>query len=225
MKVIKIGARPSKLSLKQVEEVIEKLRSLTKVSYTFEIKTYKTTGDIDKETSISEIEGSDFFTDTIEKALLNNEIDVAVHSAKDLPDVIPKGLKIVAITKSLNPFDSLVVREELKKFGSLDKLPKGAKVGASSIRRKEALRKYRDDLIIKDIRGNIDERLEKLDKGEYDGIIVAACALIRLRLENRISQIIPFDIVQPHPLQGCLAIETREDDYEIEQIFSKLNSI
>jgi len=224
MKIIKIGARPSKLSLKQVEEVIEKLRNLTKVSYTFEIKTYKTTGDIDKETSISEIEGSDFFTDTIEKALLNNEIDVAVHSAKDLPDVIPKGLKIVAITKSLNPFDALVVREELKKFGRLDKLPKGAVVGASSIRRKEALRKYRDDLIIKDIRGNIDERLEKLDKGEYDGIIVAACALIRLRLENRISQIIPFNIVQPHPLQGCLAIEAREDDYEIEQIFSKLNS-
>jgi hydroxymethylbilane synthase len=224
MEIIKIGARGSKLSLKQVEEIINKLRELGFEYMTFEIKTYCTRGDVDKVTPLSEVEGSDFFTDTIEKALLNNEIDVAIHSAKDLPRVLPSGLKIVAVTKSINPYDALVVREDLKNCNSLEKLPKGAVIGVSGTRRRQALRKYRSDLRIADIRGNIDERLERLDRGEYDAIIVAACALIRLGLEDRITQEIPFEIVPPHPLQGCLAVETRENNFEIEKIFSVLDS-
>jgi hydroxymethylbilane synthase len=138
--------------------------------------------------------------------------------------VLPSGLKIVAVTKSINPYDALVVREDLKNCNSLEKLPKGAVIGVSGTRRRQALRKYRSDLRIADIRGNIDERLERLDRGEYDAIIVAACALIRLGLEDRITQEIPFEIIPTHPLQGCLAVETRENNFEIEKIFSVLDS-
>lgn len=186
----------------------------------FEVKIYNTTGDMDKSTPISEVDGTNFFTDSIEKALLNGEIDIAVHSAKDLPDVIPEGLTIVVVTKSIDPYDVLVSKRNLK----LDKLFHGAKIGTSSNRRKEQLRKFRNDFQIVDIRGNIEDRLAKLDSGDLDGIVIAAAGLIRLGLENRITQRIPFEIVTPHPLQGSLAIEVRENDKEIINLLSKLDA-
>jgi len=230
----RIGARKSPLSLKQVEEIIQKLK-LFYPHFSYEIVGIDTTGDKDKITPISEIEGSDFFTKEIEEALLKGEIDpstsfringegsrtidFAVHSAKDLPDRIPKGLIIAAITKSIDPYDALVSKGNLR----IDQLPKGAKIGASSMRRKIQLKKYREDFQIIDIRGNIQERLEKLDKDGLDAIVVAACALVRLGLEDKITQRIPFEILTPHPLQGCLAIEIREDDYKLRNLFKPLN--
>jgi len=245
----RIGARKSPLSLKQVEEIIQKLK-LFYPHFSYEIVGIDTTGDKDKITPISEIEGSDFFTKEIEEALLKGEIDpstsfringegpstslgtnpefiegrsrtidFAVHSAKDLPDIIPEGLMIAAITKSIDPYDALVSKGNLR----IDQLPKGAKIGASSMRRKIQLKKYREDFQIIDIRGNIQERLEKLDKDGLDAIVVAACALVRLGLEDKITQRIPFEILTPHPLQGCLAIEIREDDYKLRNLFKPLN--
>ncbi|MCM8810597.1 MAG: hydroxymethylbilane synthase [Candidatus Omnitrophica bacterium] len=217
-KKIRIGTRPSKLALKQVEEVV-KLLGLE----SFEIKKYDTSGDRDKITPISEIEGTDFFTDTIEKALIEREIDIAVHSAKDLPDKIKDGLIIAAITKSIDPYDVLVVRKGLN-YKNLLELPYHAKIGTSSKRRKEQLKKYRNDFIIVDIRGNIEERIEKLDTGsDLDAIVIAGAGLIRLGLEDRITQRIPFEILKPHPLQGCLAIETQKDNYEIINLVKKIN--
>ncbi len=187
-----------------------------------EIKIYYTTGDIDKNTPISNIEGTDFFTDTIEKALINNEIDIAVHSAKDLPDKIPEELVIVGITESIDPYDVLVVRAELN-YRSLKELPWGAKIATSSKRRKEQLKKFREDFQILDIRGNIEERIYKLDtSSDLDAIVIAAAGLLRLGLEHRITERIPFDILKPHPLQGSLAIEARRDNYKIIELFSNL---
>ncbi|MCS7152267.1 MAG: hydroxymethylbilane synthase [Endomicrobia bacterium] len=215
--IIKFGCRPSKLAVKQVYEIIKLFETNgIKINYTIE-KIY-TTGDIDKTTPISELEGTDFFTDKIEEALLDGKIDIAIHSAKDLPDVIPTGLKIVAITNSIDPYDALVVRKDLP-YKNIDELPLNAKIGVCSLRRKEQLKKYRKDLIICDIRGNIDERIEKLDSSNLDAIVVAAAALIRLGMQNRIVQRIPFEILQPHPLQGCLAVEIRYDDEYLTEIF------
>jgi len=204
------------LALKQVEEIV---RLLGEQSLRFEVKTYDTSGDRDKITPISKIEGGDFFTDTIEKALLNGKIDVAIHSAKDLPDVIDE-LVVCALTKSIDPYDVLISKRNLK----LDELPYGAKIGTSSLRRKEQLKKFRCDLQIVDIRGNIEERLGKLDRSDLDGIVIAAVGLIRLGLEHRITQRIPLEILKPHPLQGALAVEVREDDIEMIDLFSELDT-
>jgi len=180
------------------------------------IRTY---GDNDKTTPISDIEGSDFFTDEIEEALLKGEIDFAVHSAKDLPKVIDSGLSIAAVTKPLDRYDALVSRGGLR----IDELRKGAKIGASSRRRKEQLKNYRADLELIDIRGNIEERLEVFDKNGLDALIVAACALLRLGLEERLTQRIPFKIMKPHPLQGALAIQTKKDNPELIKLLGILD--
>jgi hydroxymethylbilane synthase len=218
--IYKIGTRSSPLALKQVDEVLEFLREFYPDIRT-EIVCIETYGDKDKITPISDIEGTDFFTREIDEALLRKEIDFAVHSAKDLPDKIVSGLCIAAITKSLDPYDALVSKNNLK----LKELPIDAKIGASSQRRKEQLKAYRRDFRIIDIRGNIEERLAILENLGLDAIIVAACALTRLGLEQKITERIPFDILKPHPLQGALAIEIREDDRELLKMFRSLISL
>ncbi|MCM8823585.1 MAG: hydroxymethylbilane synthase [Candidatus Omnitrophica bacterium] len=214
----RIGTRRSPLALKQVEEIVNSLRKFYP-EFSYEVIGIDTQGDKDKITPISEIEGTDFFTKEIEEALLRGEIDFAVHSAKDLPDKIPEGLTISAITKSIDPYDALVSKNGLK----INELPKGSKIGVSSQRRKTQLKRYREDFKIVDIRGNIEERLEKLEKNGLEAIIVASCALKRLGLENRITQRIPFEILRPHPLQGSLAIEVREDNKDIIELLKVLN--
>lgn len=214
----KIGTRRSPLALKQVEEVLTALRKFYP-DFRAEIIGIDTHGDKDKTTPIWQIEGTDFFTREIETALLRGEIDFAVHSAKDLPDKIPEGLTIAAITRSIDPYDALVSKDNLK----IHQLPIGAKIGASSFRRKYQLKKYRNDFRIVDIRGNIQERLEKLESEDLDAIILAACALVRLGLESKIVQRIPFEILQPHPLQGSLAIEVREDNRDLINLLKVLD--
>ncbi len=217
-RTIRVGTRRSPLALRQAEEVWGNLRKAYP-DIKLEIIGIETYGDKDKTTPISEIEGTDFFTREIEEALLKNDIDFAVHSAKDLPDKILQGLTVAAITKSLSPYDALVSKERFK----INELPKGAKIGVSSLRRKTQLKKYRDDFQLIDIRGNIQERLEKLDTDGLDAIVVAACALVRLGLEERITQRIPFKILKPHPLQGSLAIEVRENNIQLINLLKVLN--
>ncbi|MCM8756831.1 MAG: hydroxymethylbilane synthase [Candidatus Omnitrophica bacterium] len=162
----RIGTRRSPLALKQVEEIVNSLRKFYP-EFSYEVIGIDTQGDKDKITPISEIEGTDFFTKEIEEALLRGEIDFAVHSSKDLPDKIPEGLTISAITKSIDPYDALVSKNGLK----INELPKGSKIGVSSQRRKTQLKRYREDFKIVDIRGNIEERLEKLEKNGLVRII------------------------------------------------------
>ncbi len=217
--IIRIGTRPSPLALKQVEEIIKLLNRIDP-HQKFEIIEIETTGDREKETPLEKLEGTDFFTREIERALINREIDLAVHSAKDLPESIPDGLIIAAITRAIDPYDVLVSKRNLK----LDELPYRAKIGTSSLRRKTQLQAYRNDFKIVDIRGNIEERLKKLDNSDLDAIVIATIGLVRLDLEKRIVQRIPFDILQPHPLQGSLALEVREGDKRTKKIVEKIDS-
>jgi len=217
-RTFRIGTRNSPLALKQVEEVLDYLKRFYP-QMKVEIIGIDTYGDKDKIIPISNIEGTDFFTREIDEALLRGDIDFAVHSAKDLPDQIPVGLVIAAITESIDPYDALVSKDNLK----IGELGVRAKIGVSSERRKTQLKEYRTDFQIIDIRGNVEVRLEKLDKDGLDAIIVASCALLRLGLEDRIAQRIPFEILRPHPLQGSLAIEVRDNDKKIINLFSKLD--
>ena len=217
--IYKAGTRTSPLALKQAEEVLESLRRFYP---TFKAKVIRinTSGDKDRDTPISEIEGSDFFTREIDKALLRREIDFAIHSAKDLPDEIAKGLKVAAITASIDPRDVLVSKGNLK----LSELPVGAKIGTSSLRRKIQLKAYRDDFEIIDIRGNIGKRLNILSNSDLDAILIAAAGLIRLGLEGEISQRLSTEIIQPHPYQGALAIVVRREDRELFKLLRVLNN-
>ncbi len=204
----RIGTRKSPLAIKQVNEVKNRLRQLYPDREP-EVVAIDTHGDKDKDTPISDIEGTDFFTREIDQALLKGEIDVAIHSAKDLPDELTQGLEIVFTTESIDPHDCLVSKSGLK----LDELPDGTRIGTSSQRRKDQLKKYRSDFEILNIRGNIEERLKLLDNRErrIDAIVIAAAGLIRLCLEHRITQRIPFEILKPHSLQGSLAVVARKD--------------
>ncbi|MEW6101694.1 MAG: hydroxymethylbilane synthase [Candidatus Omnitrophota bacterium] len=209
---LKVGTRPSPLAIKQVEEIERLFPFLS-----FEVIAIKTKGDIDKHNPLSRFEGTDFFTREIEQALLLRQIDIAVHSAKDLEEDMPDNLMVVLMTNSISQDECLVSKSE----ETLKELPFGAIIGTSSIKRKQALSGYRSDLVIKDIRGNIDERLRQLDNGDFDAIVVAHAALIRLGYENRISQIIPEEIIPPHPLQGRIAIQIRKDRWDLREIFQE----
>jgi len=212
---IRVGTRPSPLALKQVDEMQARLPDviLQKVPI-------RTQGDKDKLTPLYGVEGTDFFTQEIDEALLAGDIDCAVHSAKDVPIPLREGLAVAAITECLSPHDALVSRFGLK----LEELPLHAVIGVSSERRKQGLLRFREDFCLMDIRGNINERLLRLDKGEFDGIIVAVCALMRLDLTERITQIIPDTIIEPHPLQGSLALVARVNDSKIREIFRVLDN-
>lgn len=168
---------------------------------------------------MEKLAGTDFFTREIDAALLRGEIDLAVHSAKDLPDQIPGGLIITAITESIEPDDVLVAKKGLK----LDALPQGARIGTSSFRRKTQLETYRNDLKIVDRRGNVEERLEKLEKSNLAAIVIAAAGLIRLGREDQITQRIPFEIINLHPLQGARAVETRCGEVGLIKLSGKLD--
>jgi hydroxymethylbilane synthase len=215
----RVGTRASPLALKQVDEILCALRKFypTFKAETVGIDTY---GDKNRSIPISHIEGTDFFTREIDRALLVREIDFAIHSAKDLPDRLNRGLVVAALTETVDPYDVLVSKFGLK----LDELPFGAKIGTSSLRRKSQLKKYRDDFRIVDIRGNVEERLNILDASDLDGIVIAAAGLIRLGLEDRITHRIPLEILKPHPLQGCLAVVARIEDSQMLNLLSVIDS-
>lgn len=209
-KKMRIGTRPSRLALKQVEEVKRRLPDLS-----CDVITIETQGDKDKVTPLSEQENSDFFTRQIERALLDESIDVAVHSAKDIEDTMPEGLTIAAITCSISPLECLVARDVRR----LKDLPFGSVIGTSSRKRKASIKNFRKDIMVKDIRGNIDERIRQLDRGDFDAIIVAHAALLRLGYQDRITEIIPSHIIEPHPLQGRLAVQVKRNRTDMIELF------
>ncbi len=211
---VKVGTRPSKLALKQVEEIKKLLPGLE-----FKVVPIETKGDKDKKSPLLALEGTDFFTYEIEKSLLDRRIDVAIHSAKDLEKTTPAGLIIAAITRSIDPFDCLISGNKL----TLSQLESGSSVGTSSKNRQEAIRNYRRDLVVADIRGNVDDRIAQLDDGKFDAIIVAKAALIRLGLNERAVQTIPFSIIRSHPLQGRLAVQIHRERIDLLEIFGSIH--
>lgn len=218
-KNIIIGSRGSILALAQAEEVKKNLSSYYP-AYNFEIKTITTSGDKDLKSNWENSDKSlkSFFTKEIEQELLEGTIDIAVHSMKDMPSVSPEGLICAAIPKREDARDVLVSKG--KKLFPM--LPKGAKIGTSSLRRTMNMKAVREDLEIKHLRGNIHTRLKKLEEDDYDAIVLAAAGLKRVGLVDRITEYLDGTIFPPAPAQGALYIQCREKDNFIKEL---LNSI
>jgi hydroxymethylbilane synthase len=206
---IKIASRSSPLALAQVEEIIRDLKIRGR-ALNYETLKFETAGDKDKSTPLTSSR-DDFFTDTIDQALLEGKADIAIHSAKDLPQNLHKGLKIFALTRGLETQDAWVSRIHWQD------LPPKSRVGTSSVFRQKQILQMRPDVTIVNIRGTIDERLQWLKEGKVDGIVAAACALKRLKLDERIKDIFPWE---GSPLQGQLAVVGRRGEYELENLFS-----
>ncbi len=215
-----IGSRGSRLALWQAEQAKARLLVLNP-GLQIQIDVIKTTGDV-KSDSLSVIGGKGVFTKELEDALLDKRIDIAVHSLKDLPTIIPDGLLISAICEREDPRDALVMKVGMT-ASSLHELPAKSVVGTSSQRRLSQLKALRNDLVVKDLRGNVDTRVRKLDEGQYDALILASAGLIRLGLETRISTAIATDEMLPAVGQGAIAIEIRADDEVATEATSKLN--
>jgi len=181
-----------------------------------EIQKVLTTGDRDRQTRLEQL-GEAVFVKELEQSLLNGTIDIAVHSLKDLPTEIPEGLKLAAVTGRDDPRDAVVARMKLTE------LPEGSLIGTDSLRRSVQLRHYYPHLKIGGLRGNVDTRLKKVASGELDGIIVAAAGMNRLGLQDKITEYLPLDQFLPSVGQGALAVETREDDCDIDAITAQLN--
>ena len=214
-KNIIIGSRGSILALAQAEKVQENL-ALVYPEYNFEIKVITTSGDKDLNSNWQNSDRSlkSFFTKEIEQELLDGQIDIAVHSMKDMPAISPKGLICGAIPEREDSRDVLVSKNN--KFFPM--LPKGAKVGTSSLRRAMNIKSVRPDLEIKHLRGNIHTRLRKLEEEDYDAIILAAAGLKRVGLTDRITEYLAGNIFPPAPAQGALYIQCRENDEFIRKI-------
>ena len=215
MRVV-VGGRGSNLSIKQIEEVLEALRSWVP-EIEFEPVLSATTGDRDLKASLHSMEKTNFFTKEIDQMQLEGRCRIAIHSAKDLPDPLPKGLKLVALTRGKDSSDVLVMREG----EGIETLKKGGRVGSSSARRDRAIGRLRPDLHCVEVRGTVEERLKGVFSGEIEALAVAKAALIRLGLTHLNS--IPLRGETP-PMQGKLAVIAREGDVEMERLFFPLDT-
>jgi hydroxymethylbilane synthase len=217
-KTIRIGTRGSKLALWQanfIKSEIEKLSS----DFDVELKIIKTTGDRITDRPLAMIGGKGLFVKEIENALLNDDIDLAVHSMKDMPGELPEGLVIGAIPQRENPFDVLIARDNCL----LNDYKKNFKIGTSSLRRASQIKHIKPDVIIESIRGNLDTRIKKLKSGEYDAIVLAAAGLRRLGQASEITQYLDENEMLPAVGQGALCIETRQNDTDIALVMEKLD--
>lgn len=217
-KTVVIGTRGSKLALWQADYIQTRLETeYPNVEVIQKIITTK--GDKILDVPLAKIGGKGLFTKELETAMLKGEIDLAVHSMKDVPSEMPDGLTLGVITAREHEGDAFVSL----RYRSLDELPQGAKVGTSSLRRKAQLLKYRPDLKIYSLRGNVGTRLDKLESENFDAIILAVAGLRRLGLGERIVEILPHDICLPAVGQGALGLEYRADDCEMAQMLAFLN--
>jgi hydroxymethylbilane synthase len=218
-KRLTIGTRGSNLALWQTNHVAELLQR-TQPDLEIEMQIIKTQGDLVRDRALSQVGGKGLFVKEIEQALLAGEIDLAVHSLKDMPTAQPDGLVLDAILERADPHDALVVRGEEQ---TLAALPPGARVGTSSLRRRSQVLAIRPDLQILDLRGNVDTRLRKLREGQYEAVVLAAAGLARLGRAGAISQILPVDIVLPAVGQGALCVEARTGDTVTGPLLSSLD--
>jgi len=216
MAKLRIGSRGSQLALWQANHVAALLREQ---GHAVEIEVIKTTGDKITSVALAKVGTKGMFTKEIEEALHDHRVDLAVHSLKDVPTELEHEFELAAIMKREDPRDAFIS----VKFSSLDELPRGAKVGTSSLRRQCQLKSVRPDLEIFPLRGNVDTRIRKLESGEYDAIILAAAGVRRLGLETHVRSRISADIMCPAVGQGALAIETRRSDQQTKTLLAFLN--
>lgn len=219
-RTVRIGSRKSQLALVQTHWVQEQLQKHFP-DRSFEVHTMSTQGDKILDVALAKIGDKGLFTKELEVGMLQHETDLAVHSLKDLPTNLPEGLMLGCVTERENPADALVVHEK-HKDKQLETLSPGSVVGTSSLRRLAQLRYHFPHLEFKDIRGNLNTRLAKLDEGQYDAIVLAVAGLTRLGMSDRIHQIIPPEISLHAVGQGALGIECRTEDAEILDLLKAL---
>lgn len=215
---IRVGTRGSNLALIQTNWAIDRLKEKFP-EVEFKVKIIKTKGDKILHLSLDKIGDKGLFVKEIESQLLEGEIDLAVHSMKDMPAEVVEGLKFAAVPKREDPRDVIILREGLNSF---DELPIGATIGTGSKRRKYQLLRKRPDLNIVPIRGNIETRISKIESENLDGIVLAASGVIRADLEEKITEFLPVDLMIPAPAQGALALEIRENDEELEKMIDAI---
>ena len=216
MAKLRIGSRGSQLALWQANHISALLRGQ---GHEVEIEIIKTTGDKITDVALAQVGTKGMFTKEIEDALAEGRVDVAVHSLKDLPTELPPGFELVAITQRVNPRDVLLSVN----YHSVRSLPKGARVGTSSLRRQAQLKVARPDLVIHPLRGNVDTRIRKLEEGEYDAIILAAAGLTRLGKTELMKEVLSEDFMCPAAGQGALGIEIRAGDVTTANYVAFLN--
>jgi len=217
-----VGSRQSALALTQTNQVIEQLSRIARDEgwdMEFSVKKIVTQGDRILDVTLSKVGGKGLFVKEIEQALLDQEIDLAVHSMKDVPSVLPEELVLGAVPKREDPRDVLISRGNIP----LTSLPQGARVGTSSLRRACQIKAFRPDLQVESIRGNIDTRLKKLETEGFDAILLAAAGLHRIGWQDRVSEYISPEVCVPAVGQGALGIECRAEDQEILALLAKFN--
>jgi len=219
MKELRLGTRGSVLARTQSGHVKESLESRADVLVHLEI--VRTTGDEYQDRPLPEIGGKGLFTAELDRALLSGDLDLAVHSLKDLPTDAPEGLVLAAVPERVDPRDVIVGPADQET--TLASLPRGSRLGTGSLRRQALARAFRDDLEVEGIRGNLDTRIRKVDEGRYDAIVVAAAGVLRLEMEGRVGEWLEGTSWLPAPGQGALAVVAREDDAETLEILGQLN--
>ena len=218
MKEIKIATRASKLALAQANQTMRSLLLLDPICRVSLVE-ISTKGDRDKSDFLYKVGSMGFFTSEVEQALLDGRADVAVHSLKDLPTTITKGLTISAIPQREQVSDVIVASKEI---ASIQDFPKGATVGTSSLRRITQLKLIRPDLDCQPLRGNVETRIRKVQEGQVDAIVIAQAGLNRLNLSDNVSLVLPPEEFIPAPGQGALGIQTREEDSDFCKLISRL---
>ncbi len=222
-RTIRIGSRKSQLALVQTHWVKAELqKAFPEVN--FEVHTMSTQGDKILDVALAKIGDKGLFTKELELGMINQEIDFAVHSLKDLPTNLPDGLALAAITERENPADALVLHEK-HKGKQIDTLPEGAVIGTSSLRRLAQLRHQFPHFTFKDVRGNLNTRMAKLDAGEYDALILAVAGLERLGMGDRVHQVLPKEVSLHAVGQGALGIECRADDTELIELLKAIEHV
>jgi hydroxymethylbilane synthase len=217
---LRIGTRGSKLAIAQAEEARRRLSDAHGLAEgDIAIVTITTSGDRIRDRPLTEIGGKALFTKEIEEALLEEAIDLAVHSMKDMPALLPQGLTIAALLPREDPRDALIALSA----GRIADLPQGALVGSSSVRRQAQLKRLRPDLNVMSIRGNVDTRLAKLDRGEFEATLLACAGLNRLGLGHRVTAPIPIEEMLPAIAQGAIGIEIREGDERLRKLLEAIN--
>lgn len=217
-RTFRIATRRSALARWQAEHVAGRLRALGRPA---ELLALVTQGDRDQHASLARVGGKGLFVKELESALADGRADLAVHSMKDIPAELPPGFVLAAVLEREDPHDAFISA----RWPDLGALPRGARVGSSSLRRQCQLRHVRPDLEVRPLRGNVDTRLRKIADGEYDAAVLAVAGLKRLGLADRITAMLDFEVSLPAITQGTIAIECRSDNREILQVLAPLNHL
>jgi hydroxymethylbilane synthase len=219
MRVLRLGTRSSALARWQTDDVASRLEA-AHPKIVLEIVTIESQGDAFPEIPLADMEGRGFFTSALERALLADDVDVAVHSYKDLPVLTSRELVVAAVPERAAVEDVICAKGGAR----LSDLPRGARVGTSSLRRRAQLKALRPDLDFRDLRGNVPTRLSRISRGELDAVVLARAGLERLGLMNHATEVLPLDLVLPAPAQGALAVQARLADGEARGTLAALES-